>query len=77
MGAHPFWQCPVLPYLGPAQWLTLTVYSRNGYIFGLFTHRMLGCFSTSRENLKAEVIFVGIKETVVVIVREVFRLWLL
>lgn len=73
MGACPFWQCPVLPSLGPAQWLTLAVYTRNERLFGLFTHRMLGCFSTSRENLRVEVIFVGIKEAIVVIVWEFFR----
>lgn len=32
---------------------------------------MLGCFSTSRESLKVEVIVVGIKETVVVIIWEI------
>lgn len=77
MGARPFQQCPVPPYLGAAQWLTLTVYTHNECIFGLFTHLLLGCFPTSRENLKVEMTFVGIKETVVVIVWEIFRLGLL
>jgi len=77
VGAHPFWQLPVLANQGPAQWLTLTVYTCNEHRFGLFTHWMLAWFSTSRENLKVEVIFVGIKETIVVIVWEIFGLWLL
>lgn len=77
VGALPFWPCPVPPYPGPAQCLTLTENTQNEHIFRLFSHGMLSCFSTSTEDLKVEVGLVGMKETVVVVAWEIFRLWLL